>query len=532
MLAAYYLRPSAVVKNCCDVKTLAAYADSKLEGSDVEKVEEHLETCEQCCIVLSQIVDTAHAHDSTGGSEAPDVRLSKTPSSQGNPAYRFWTRQSDTASIPSFIGRYRIKELIGSGGFGAVYLAWDEELERPVAIKVPHAKTAATPKQISLIQSEAKTVARLDHPNIVPIYDVGSTSEFPVYLVSKLIDGKNLTQHISQGCSAQNVVAWMIQIADALTHAHAKGIIHRDIKPHNILVDATGHARLTDFGLAWTTSDQAALYPNAGTPAYMSPEQRQGHPPIDHRTDIYSLGLVMRELCDAMEDDTLPSVKQSLNSIRERATAPKVADRYDSAQAFADKLRELANMQGWSGVLPAVPPTPLSALGSTVRILSDWRSLALLLITAGAALLGFQYWASVQTARRQLAAVEAYLDATTAELPSRLGQLSNVQSEALELLKAAADSPQDKLRIRGQLALVDQQPQWAENLADVMVAADVELSAILRQRLQPYKAQLKDKLAAILTNEMNSPHDRLNASAYLVEAFPNDRCGTMDRRSV
>src|SRR5260370_28080259 len=142
---------------------------------------------------------------------------------------------------PLQIGRYRIKNVLGKGGFGLVYLAHDEQLERLVAIKVPHARLIAQSSDAEAYLSEARTVANLDHPNIVPVHDVGSTEEFPCYVVSKYIDGANLSTRIERSpLSLLEAVKVVATVAEALHHAHKQGLVHRDVTPGNILIDKSG----------------------------------------------------------------------------------------------------------------------------------------------------------------------------------------------------------------------------------------------------------------------------------------------------
>ena len=200
--------------------------------------------------------------------------------------------------LPDSIGRYRISKVIGKGGFGLVLQGYDEQLDRNVAIKVPHASLVPEGQEVDQYLAEARTVAALDHPNIVPVHDVGQSNEYPLFIVSKFVEGMNLAELINQKSFPQDEAAHIVAtIAEALSYAHDRGVIHRDIKPSNILIDENGDAHLVDFGLALRekTFDDVLLI--AGTPAYMSPEQASGNVrTLDSRTDIYSLGAVFYEL--------------------------------------------------------------------------------------------------------------------------------------------------------------------------------------------------------------------------------------------
>jgi len=157
----------------------------------------------------------------------------------------------EESANPPQIGRYRVERVLGQGGFGLVYLAHDDQLQRLVAIKVPHAKLVAQTTNAEAYLTEARTVASLDHTNIVPVFDVGSTEQFPCFVVSKFIDGTDLTKRLTQArLSVRETVELVATVAEALHYAHKKGLVHRDIKPGNILIDRTGKSFVGDFGLA------------------------------------------------------------------------------------------------------------------------------------------------------------------------------------------------------------------------------------------------------------------------------------------
>ena len=207
------------------------------------------------------------------------------------------TKMLETDLPRTLTDRYRLDALIGVGGFGRVYKGFDTWLDRPVAVKIPKVDRRVGAEEVDQCRLEAKKVARLRHPNIVPVYDVGK-DDGSCFIVSEWIDGENLANRMKGGrLPYQQGVKVIAEVADALGHAHARGYVHRDIKPANILLDGSGRAYLTDFGIAVVEEELLKDVGAAGTLPYMAPEQlddRLG--PVDHRADIYALGVVLFEL--------------------------------------------------------------------------------------------------------------------------------------------------------------------------------------------------------------------------------------------
>lgn len=264
---------------------------------------------------------------------------------------------------PVRIGRYQIERLLGQGGFGRVYLAHDARLQRLVAVKVPHAELISHAASPEAYLSEARTVANLNHPHIVSVYDVGVAANFPCYVVSRYIDGCDLATRIKAVRPGYREAAELVTtVAQALQYAHTQGVVHRDVKPGNILIDVNGKPYVVDFGLA-LREETIGTGPNyVGTPAYMSPEQAggEGHR-VDARTDIFSLGVVLYELlagcrpfsgltqvelreqlkrCDPLPlRKHAPTLPDELQRICSKALAKRVSERYASARDLADDLR-------------------------------------------------------------------------------------------------------------------------------------------------------------------------------------------------
>ncbi len=285
------------------------------------------------------------------------------------------------------LGRYKVTGKLGEGGMATVYQAYDTRLDADVAVKVIHTENISRggmDHAMKRFEREAKTLAKLTHPNIVKVIDYGQYQGQP-YLVMTYLVGGTLKDRLGQPMPWRTAARLLTPIARALEYAHQQGMIHRDVKPSNILITGSGEPMLTDFGIAKIINEEAGMEltgTNAtmGTPEYMAPEQVTSKN-IDHRADIYSLGVVFYEMVtggrpfkadtpmgvllkQASEPIPMPGIfvkdlPTEVEKVLLKALAKKADDRYDNAGAFAEALEQLT-----SGGPPTGPIPPMAATSS------------------------------------------------------------------------------------------------------------------------------------------------------------------------
>ncbi|MCI0476111.1 MAG: serine/threonine protein kinase [Anaerolineales bacterium] len=288
-----------------------------------------------------------------------------------------------TFALEQEIGPYRIVSQLGRGGMATVFKAYHAALDRYVAIKVPVADFQANPDVLARFKREVKIIAKLDHPNIIPIYDVSEFEGTP-YLVMRFVEGRTLREFLSQykkAVSLNTIMTIMRAVTGALTFAHQKQVLHRDVKPSNIMLGNDGSVYLMDFGLARIVAEADLTLSKdivIGTPYYISPEQAKGEP-LDERTDVYSLGIVLYELLAGRVPFTgeRPSIvvyhhistpppppstfnlniSPSLEQVVLKALVKDKTLRFASAAEMMAALQEV--VQSEAQMLPQVLPVPL-----------------------------------------------------------------------------------------------------------------------------------------------------------------------------
>ncbi|HTR75645.1 MAG TPA: protein kinase [Solirubrobacterales bacterium] len=324
-------------------------------------------------------------------------------------------------------GRYRLEAKLGSGGMSTVYLARDTTLDRPVAVKVMHREMSEQPDQLERFRQEARAVAKLSHPNVVAVIDAGEDGGHP-YIVFEYVEGETLKARINRvgPLDIQEALAYAIEIARGLTVAHGRKMVHRDIKPQNVLIDAEGRAKLTDFGISRQLEQDGMTATGRvlGTTDYVAPEQAMGHG-ADQRSDIYSLGVVLFETftgqvpfaADSQVGVAMKHVNEELPDVQglrpelsaasalvvERATAKDPTKRYADVGEMIDDLStalevEAARAGSTTGeatsVLEAVPPAKRKLSG---RARWSWAAIALIVVVGAGALAATQLISSGDT---------------------------------------------------------------------------------------------------------------------------------------
>jgi serine/threonine-protein kinase len=326
--------------------------------------------------------------------------------------------------------RYELEELVGTGGMSSVYRAHDRLLDRKVALKVLHPQFTDDEEYVERFRREARAVARLSHPNIVTVIDRGE-ADGRQFIVFEYVDGENLKALVARdgALSVESAVSLAHQVARALAFAHGEGLVHRDVKPQNVLLNGDGRAKVTDFGIARSLDVKHGMTQTGtvlGTSDYIAPEQAQGQT-IGPQTDVYSLGVVLYELLTgevpfpgenfvavAMRHinepppsarELRPDVSPRLDAALRRAMAKDPRDRFPSMEAFCDELtaclqeldRRVAPSdelpvgdEGATMVVPAparpLPPPPARRPPRRPRRRVPWLPLLLAAVLAAAAI--------------------------------------------------------------------------------------------------------------------------------------------------
>ena len=413
-----------------------------------------------------------------------------------------------SASQPEFqtVGRFLVRGKLGAGAFGTVYRAYDPNLNREVALKIPNPGAMDSPQRVERFLREAKAAANLRHPHIVPVFDAGHDGD-RYYIASAFIDGKPLSDTIEErGTDFPRAARVVRELAEALAYAHEQGIVHRDVKPQNIMVDAHGHIHLMDFGLAARHDEEARLTADGavmGTPAYMAPEQAAGQKgEAQPATDQYAAGVVLYELLTGQVpfSGPLPVVMHNvihtapdsprkfraylpkdLETICLKAMAKRPEDRYADCQELADDLRRwlerepiTARRMGFGERAARwVKKEPKLAIGTAIIVVVVMVSFVLISAFARRA----------NTAWRQMEPTveQAKKDASAAQAAENRAAdaLANAQAALAREEQATRTAAEDRKKAEALQATIDEQVKTITALQVQVQAQQAQLGAWL-----------------------------------------------------
>lgn len=465
---------------------LADLASGKLGQDAVAQAEAHLDTCDSC---REQLAEALHAA-SGGAAAAPPI-----------------TRGA-------LLGRYVVLGALGAGGFGTVYEAFDPELERSVALKLLHGEAhASTPVQERL-RREARALARLAHPNVVPVYDLGEL-DGRVYLAIELVRGQSLRAWLATPRSAREVLDVYAMAGRGLAAAHAAGVVHRDVKPENILLGDDGRVRVTDFGLAHPTGDAAGggtdgtgtvTRGHLGTPAYMSPEQLAQRP-ADARSDQFSF-------CVAVYEALFGQRPFAGDTIAEREASLSTPPAFPAG--LTPSLRVRRALRRGLSIDPSARFPSMEALLAQLRPPRPWlrAGLAAALVLAATAALGGRWLAR---------------PACDGAAPAMARSWSPARREALRTALTKPGMPWTGLAARAAVDSLDEwTAAWVAMHTDACVASTVrgEQSAALLDKRMACLDRLRAELDAVVAR-VTASQDPEAAPEQL--ALPSvARCGQLD----
>ncbi|MCB9357321.1 MAG: serine/threonine protein kinase [Calditrichaeota bacterium] len=274
--------------------------------------------------------------------------------------------------------KYKLVAPLGQGGMGSVFVAEDTELKRNVALKVLRVQDRAG-ELVRRMREEAQVAARLEHPGIIPIHDLGTLPDGRVFYVTKLVQGMRLDEFAAKTESQSERLRVFLKICDAVAYAHSKDVLHRDLKPANIMVGEFGEVLILDWGTARDASEDSASTKSHGTAGFMSPEQQSGEP-LDARADVYALGATLFLLltgCDPAQGksrDQLRTLAKPLRAMIEKSLATDKSIRYHTVRNFA------ADVQCFLDGEP-VEAYRESPLEKAARLLSRHRFIVIILLT-------------------------------------------------------------------------------------------------------------------------------------------------------
>jgi eukaryotic-like serine/threonine-protein kinase len=438
-------------------------------------------------------------------------------------------------------GRYRIIRRIGSGGMADVYEAEDTQLGRRIALKLLYSRFAEDAEFVERFRREASSAAGLNHPNVVQVFDRGQW-DGTYYIAMELLEGRNLKQIVREHGALEPALAVdiVLQILKAERFAHRRGVVHRDIKPHNVIVDDEGRAKVTDFGIARAgASDMTETGSIMGTAQYLSPEQAQGHP-VDARSDLYATGIVLYELLagtlpfDAespvtialkqVSEDPLPprqrnpAVPPALDAVVLRALQEDPADRYQDADQFIAALE--AAMSGGYVETVSVYEDPAAELEEEDR--ANWARIAVIaLVVLALAALAIGAYVLLTPEKKQVPNVVGKRSGTAAQ------QLQSAGFE-VDIVPIQSDTVADD-RVAGQRPEPGEEADEGSTVTITVSSGPGEAPIPLVQGLAADEAEKRLRDAGFPSERRSEFSDSVR-SGHVIESSPSE--GTSVRKGT
>ncbi len=492
---------------------------------------------------------------STSRSPTPGSPLKQPAFDPNEPTLTFKQQSAPSPKgVLRYFGDYELIQEIAHGGMGVVFKARQVTLNRIVAVKMILRGQLAGPEDVQRFHTEAEAAAQLDHPGIVPIYEVGE-QDGQHYFSMAFVEGHSLAKRVAQGPLEPRAAAEIVRIvSEAVQYAHDKGVIHRDLKPGNILLDQESNPRVTDFGLAKlieSGSDLTGTGQILGTPSYMPPEQAAGKTDeIGPAADVYSLGAILYCLLTgrppfqaASPMDTLlqvmnqepapprrlnPAVPRDLETICLMCLRKETSNRYSTAGGLVDDLRR------WLESKPILA-RPVS-LRERVWLWCKRRPAVATLSAAVVVILvvGSLVIVERQDAVRSAGLVDSLVSADIAQLPQIMADLEGYRHRATPLLEALASrtpTSQDQRRaqLHARLALVAHDERHVPGLLEELLAGNPDYVEVIRGQLAPYQRQLARDLWRLLHEPQQTTVRRFRAGLALAAyAAESDQWTTAD----
>ena len=452
------------------------------------------------------------------------------------------------------IGQFELLEHSGSGAFGNVWRAKDTILDRQVALKIARSDRFDR-ADADIFFREARAATQLKHPNIVSVHEVGRDGEL-LFIVSDLVSGADLSDHLLiQRFSARETAELCSKIADGLHHAHESGVVHRDLKPRNIILDMAGVPHIADFGHAKRETGEMTITLDGsmiGTPSYMSPEQAEGEShQVDRRTDIYSMGVILflmltgelpfrgtyRMLMVQIINAPPPALRKlestisrDLETICLKCLEKRPEHRYETAAELADDLRR------WLEKEPILASPP-SLIGRMVRwsqrkpAMAALTAVLTIVIAIGCAALAWQYQLAVSANRELMVTqVDGLRTANSAEARILLKNISRFAEQVLPELHASRTATEltESQRTRFAIALIPFESGEVDYFFDRLPNVGVDEVALIREAMEPHAERLTPQLwESITANDIKTSTQLRLATALAVFEPESERWATI-----